>query len=112
MVPVLSTHKIFIAAASSMADRRVTSTPFLESSTDPKAVDRAYVAGNATGTEATSRRRKKGMSSESGTPWKKEYANIKTINARSNTTRYLTMVNTVFSRLEGVFVARIISAVF
>ena len=38
MVPVLSLHSTSIAAASSTAERRVTSTPRLASSSEPRAL--------------------------------------------------------------------------
>ncbi len=55
-------------AASSMALKRVTRTPFLASSIAPKAVATVKVAGKATGTEATNKIRANGSKSLIGRP--------------------------------------------
>ncbi len=66
MVPVLSLHRTSIPAASSIADRRVISTPDFASSNAPIAVATVNVAGNATGTLATSRISVNGITSANG----------------------------------------------
>ena len=54
MVPVLSLHSTSMDAASSVADRRDTSTPACASAADPSADDTVYMEGSATGSADTS----------------------------------------------------------
>ncbi len=87
MVPVLSVASTSIAAASSIADRRVTSTPRCASSCAPKACASVKVAGRAAGTEATSSTSAKGSVSVSGSPVAIAYASSATTSATSSATR-------------------------
>ena len=111
MVPVLSQHRMSIAAASSTADRRVTRTPRFANSSDPRALASVYVAGSATGTEATSRIRANGMISVRGIPPKIAYAKMTTTRSTSMATRYLTTVKIKVSRRRGAVAVRTSSAV-
>ena len=65
-VPVLSTHKTSIVAASSTADRRVGSTPRFANTCAPTAAARVKVAGSATGIEARIAVSTSGMISATG----------------------------------------------
>ena len=53
-VPVLSTHKVDIVAASPDALNLVINTPFFARSIDPRAIVIVNIAGNATGIAETS----------------------------------------------------------
>ena len=65
-VPVLSAHKISIVAASSTAERRVGRTPRFAKARAPSAAARVKVAGSATGIDARTAVRTRGMISASG----------------------------------------------
>ena len=68
MVPVLSTQSTSMVAASSAALSRVTSTPRLASSLEPRAMLTVNMTGSATGTALISRTSTSGTSSRSGAP--------------------------------------------
>ena len=65
-VPVLSAHKTFIDAASSTAERRVGRTPSFAKARAPSAAASVKVAGSATGIDASTAVRTRGMISSSG----------------------------------------------
>jgi hypothetical protein len=65
-VPVLSAHKTLIDAASSTAERRVGRTPCFAKARAPSAAARVKVAGSATGIDASTAVRTRGMTSSSG----------------------------------------------
>ena len=65
-VPVLSEHKTSIVAASSTAERRVGRTPSFANARAPSADARVKVAGSATGIDARTAVRTRGMISSSG----------------------------------------------
>src|ERR1700683_3825024 len=65
-VPVLSAHKTSIDADSSTAERRVGRTPSFASARAPNAAARVNVAGNATGIEASTPVRTRGIISVTG----------------------------------------------
>jgi hypothetical protein len=65
-VPVLSAHKTSIVAASSTAERRVGRTPRFAKTLAPSADARVKVAGSATGIDARTAVRTRGMISASG----------------------------------------------
>ena len=65
-VPVLSAHRTVIVAASSTAERRVGRTPSFASACAPSADASVKVAGSATGIEARTAVRTRGMISASG----------------------------------------------
>ncbi len=67
IVPVLSTHSTSIVAASSVALRRVTSTPRLANSFAPTAMLTVNITGRATGTALISSTSISGIISSSGT---------------------------------------------
>ncbi len=60
-VPVLSHRRSSMTAASEMAERRVTRTPFLERTSAERELARVKVGGSATGMADTSRMRTKGI---------------------------------------------------
>src|ERR1700722_14295402 len=65
-VPVLSAHRTSMLAASSTAERRVGRTPNFANARAPSAPARVKVAGSATGIDANTAVRTKGMISASG----------------------------------------------
>ena len=65
-VPVLSAHRTSIDAASSTAERRVGRTPSFANARAPSAAASVKVAGSATGIDARTAVRTRGMISSSG----------------------------------------------
>ena len=71
-----------------------------------------YIAGRATGTEATSSIKPKGNMARNGLPSIPQYANTATANAITSTARYLAMRTINSSRRRGASATRTSSAVF
>ncbi len=71
-VPVLSTYKISMLAASSGASNRVTNTPFFTNSFDPKAMQTVNIAVSATGIAPSNNTNIKGKISNKSIPLIKE----------------------------------------
>lgn len=106
MVPVLSTQMTSMVAASSMADRRVASTPCLDRLAAPIAADMVNIAGRVTGTDATSSIRANGRVFDKEVPFQTAAAMTIAIRTASRARRYLAIETVSSCRRFGARASR------